>query len=431
MTVFQWAGALLLLLALLQAILMLRSARQRHQFRLREMRLQSERMELQIRILSSRQRQRELGWQGYRKFIVNKKEPACEDVVSVILKPHDGLPVPDYKAGQHLTFRLQVPGQLKPGNRCYSLSEAPAVSHQDHYRISVKRIAPPSDQPELPPGLVSGVWHDEVATGDLVDVRAPKGTFHLDELSNRPVVLIAGGIGVTPLLSMFRHLANLNSKRDVWLFYGVTHKGQVLNPEELEQAAAAGPNFRLRLAFSDPGPNCEKGRDYQRKGHVDIHWIRQELNLPEIYSESPVYQQPEFYICGPPAMMKSVIGDLEDWQVPAEVIHFEAFGPASVRKLKPAVVEDSQASQTQYRVEFRRSGKTIQWQTNDGSLLESAVAKDILLDCGCRCGDCGTCEIAVIDGEVEYPDKEPQFELQTGNCLTCIGVPKTNLILDA
>ena len=147
MTMFQWAGALLLLLAFLQAVVMLRSTWQRHQFKLREMRLQSESMELQIRILSSRQRQRELGWEGYRKFIVEKKEPACDDVVSVYLKPHDGLPVPDYRAGQHLTFRLQVPGQFKPGNRCYSLSEAPAENHQDHYRISVKRIVPPPDAP--------------------------------------------------------------------------------------------------------------------------------------------------------------------------------------------------------------------------------------------------------------------------------------------
>ena len=193
----------------------------------------------------------------------------------------------------------------------------------------------------------------------------------------------------------------------------------------------SAPNFHLRLAFSKPGPDCEKVKDYQRRGYVDIAWIREQLGLAGDYQEIPTHQQPEFYICGPPAMMKSATDDLETWQAPESTIHFEAFGPASIRKIKPPVAGDNEADQQQYSVEFKRSGKTIHWQADSGSLLESAKANDILLDCGCRCGDCGTCEIAVIDGDVEYPDKEPQFELQTGNCLTCIGVPKTNLVLDA
>jgi ferredoxin len=205
----------------------------------------------------------------------------------------------------------------------------------------------------------------------------------------------------------------------------------VLNPEELTQVAATGPNFQLRFAFSHPGSDDVRDRDFQRHGYVDVDWIKQELNLPSVYTSIPVHRQPVFYICGPPPMMQTVTNDLEVWQVPADVIHFEAFGPASIRKLKPLAVADGKDSQAQYSVEFRRSGRTINWQADSGSLLESATANDILLDCGCRCGDCGSCEIAVIDGEVEYPDKEPQFELQTGNCLTCIGVPSSNLILDA
>ena len=431
MTLFQWAGVAILTLAFLEALSILVSGWRRRRYMLREMDLRTQNIALQIEILSSRRRQQTLGWEGYRKFIVDKKVNACEDIVSIYLKPHDGLPLPGFKAGQHLTFRLQIPGQLKPGIRCYSLSDAPRDKDQNHYRISVKRILPPRDKPEAPPGLVSGFWHQQVGEADLVDVRAPKGTFHLDEQSNHPVVLVAGGVGVTPLLSMFRYLANTRSSREVWLFYGVMHKHQLLNPDELREAAGRAPNLQLRFAFSHPGETCEQPGDFQRQGYVTVDWIKKELGLPETFSDISSHQQPEFYVCGPPPMMHSITTDLKAWHVPEALVHFETFGPASVKKLKTDAAVSAGDAQQQYSVEFRRTGRTINWQPDSGSLLETAKANDILLDCGCRCGDCGTCEIAVINGDVEYPDKEPQFDLQTGNCLTCIGVPRNNLVLDA
>jgi len=431
MTLFQWAGTAILTLVFLQAASAMMSGWRQRRYALREMNLRAQKMALQIEILTSHRRQQTLGWEGYRKFIVAKKVDACDDIVSIYLKSHDGLPIPDFKAGQHLTFRLQIPGQSKPGIRCYSLSDAPRDADQEHYRISVKQIPAPRDKPEAPPGLVSGFWHQGIAEMDLVDVRAPKGTFHLDDVSNHPVVLLAGGVGITPLLSMFRHLANRQSTRDVWLFYGVVNKHQVLNPEELQEAASHASNLHLRFAFSEPTEECELLKDYQRQGYVAVDWIREELGLPNQFTDIIEHHRPEFYICGPPPMMQSITSDLEAWSVPGDMIHFEAFGPASIKKRKTVSTETSGEPQAQFSVEFRRSGKTIDWQPDCGSLLETAKANDILLDCGCRCGDCGTCEIAVINGDVEYPEKEPQFDLQTGNCLTCIGVPKTNLVLDA
>ena len=431
MTLFQWAGAAILSLALLEALIAISTRWRQRRYVLREMDLRAQNLSLQSKVLTQNRRQQEMGWEGFRKFIVEKKIAVCEDIVSIYLKPHDGLAIPNFKAGHHLTFRLRVPGQVKPAIRCYSLSDAPQENNQDSYRISVKRIPAPRDKPELPPGLVSGFWHQDVAEADLIDVRAPKGTFHLDDLSNRPVVLLAGGVGITPLLSMFRHLANTRSNRDVWMFYGVMHKDQVLEREELNESVTTASNFHLRLAFSHPTDECQPEIDYQREGFISVDWIKEQLQLPDHFSEIAEHLQPEFYICGPPPMMQAITKDLEAWGVPEAMVHFEAFGPASIKKPKPRLATADGAPAPEYKVEFRRSGKTISWQAENGSLLEIASANDIPLDFGCRCGDCGTCEIAVINGDVDYPDREPQFDLQTGNCLTCIGVPKTNLILDA
>ncbi len=431
MTLFQWGGAALLTLAFTGVLTALVSAWRQRRYRLRELQLRTQNLELQIKVLSSRQRQQCLGWDGYRKFIVEKKVDACEDIVSIYLRPHDGLPVPDFKAGQHLTFRLQIPGQTKPGIRCYSLSDAPLGNHQEGYRISVKRIPAPRGKPDVPAGLVSGFWHAGISEGNLVDVRAPKGSFHLNELSNRPVVLLAGGVGITPLLSMFRHLANTGASREVWLFYGVMNQHQVLNREELLGAVSQSSRFHLRFAFSDPTSSCQLSRHYHRKGYIEVAWIKEELNLPDQFIDVSDHRQPEFYFCGPPPMIQAIKGDLEAWGVPVEMINYEAFGPESIKQLKSRVEVTAEETKVQHTVKFRRSGRTIDWQPASGSLLEVAKANDVPLDCGCRCGDCGTCEIAIISGEVEYPDKEPRFDVHTGNCLVCIGVPKTNLVLDA
>lgn len=129
-------------------------------------------------------------WSGWRSFRVEARqiEDAAQSVCSYYLRPEDGLPLPAYLPGQFLTFKLT----LASGDeivRCYSLSDAPST---DRYRVSIKRV---------PGGRSSNHFHDYVQPGSLLQVRAPAGHFHIDR-SLAPVVLIAGGIGITPLLAM-------------------------------------------------------------------------------------------------------------------------------------------------------------------------------------------------------------------------------------
>jgi len=154
------------------------------------------------------------GWNGTRKFLVSKKVLEAKDQCSFYFSPHDGRKLPPFEPGQFLTFRLDIPGQKKQTIRCYSLSDSPK---SDYYRCTIKRVPPPRDS-DHEPGLSSNYFHDFVEEGKILDVRAPGGHFYLDTKRQTPVVLIGGGIGLTPVLSMVNHIIDTGSKRETWFF---------------------------------------------------------------------------------------------------------------------------------------------------------------------------------------------------------------------
>ncbi len=110
-------------------------------------------------------------------------------------------PVPDLLAGASRPGDAQTAAATRTITRCYSLSDRPDPAH---YRVTIKRVPPPADRPELPPGLSSSHFHDQVHEGDVLRVKAPSGHFLIDPDPGVPAVLIGGGIGITPMMSMLR-----------------------------------------------------------------------------------------------------------------------------------------------------------------------------------------------------------------------------------
>jgi ferredoxin-NADP reductase len=191
-------------------------------------------------------------WAGYRTFQIERKtlEDASGQVCSFYLLPQDGKPLPPYLPGQFLTFALDVPTTKSGTNtviRCYSLSDAP-LSNQ--YRISVKRAPAPRGS-ALPAGVASNYLHDHVEVGSQLRVRAPAGHFYIDR-SDAPVVLIGGGIGITPMLSILNWCLKEQPRREVWLFYGVRNSAELVMQSHLRDIAAQHGNFHLHLCISDP-----------------------------------------------------------------------------------------------------------------------------------------------------------------------------------
>lgn len=357
-------------------------------------------------------------WSGFRKFRVEGKVLEAESCCSFYLAPHDGRPLPAYLPGQYLTFRVQVPGQPREITRCYSLSDSP--DHTDYYRVTIKRIPPPPNAPDAPPGLVSSHFHDRLQVGDILDVKAPSGHFHLDVESRTPVVLVGGGIGVTPALSMLNYLISAPAKRDVWFFYGVRNGREHILKDYLAEIAAQHANVHIIACYSDPMPDETVGEHFQFKERVSVDLFKRVLEVNNF----------DFYICGPPPMMESLTKGLSDWGVPQDKIHFEAFGPASVKKVSKAEPAGA-VEAASVEVNFVRSGKTVKWSGASGSLLELAEANGIRIDSGCRAGSCGTCVTAIRDGQVDYLSGNPDFDIEKGSCLACVAVPRSALSLDA
>jgi ferredoxin len=129
-------------------------------------------------------------------------------------------------------------------------------------------------------------------------------------------------------------------------------------------------------------------------------------------------------------MMSSVTTDLKEWGVPDAHVNFEAFGPASVKPKKKVEDKPADANAPAINIEFSISGKTLKWDGSSDSILDFAEDNGITMESGCRAGNCGTCITAVKSGDISY-SIEPGSAPEEGSCLTCICVPKQDLVLDA
>ena len=367
--------------------------------------------------------QEQLHWNGYRQFRVKQKVVEVDNICTFYLVPHDAKPLPAFRPGQFLTIRFSLP-EMKPGEfqnvvRCYSLSDS---ARSEQFRITVKRIS--AADTKSAPGLVSNYLCDEVEAGGLLDVQAPRGGFALDPEGVQPVVLIGGGIGVTPLISMVNSICTAGCKRDVWLFYGVRDGSEHVMKQHLEQLAAAHDRFHLQVFYSRPDSQKDSNHVCYHEGHVSVERIRESVKVCDS----------DFYVCGPSAMMQSIVPALKEWGVEEGRIHMEAFGPATLpqsSRRKSSTGNDIRQDGPQGSVvEFSRSSKAVAWDDECLSLLDFALSHGIAIDSGCRAGSCGSCAVAIRKGRV-VSVSEPSADYDAGSCLACISVPDGPLVLDA
>lgn len=346
-------------------------------------------------------------WEGYRKFVVEGIEPESTLVNSYYLRPHDGKEIPRYKPGQYLTFQTKLPGQEKPAIRCYSISDS---YKPDYYRVSIKQEHVGAENSTEK--SVSSFFHHEVKAGDIVDVKAPAGSFFCDTRSQQGIVMIAGGVGITPMISMLAALTDDNFRLPIWLFYGVRSNADIVQKEFLTSVAARYNNVNIVVAASRPSPNEIEGEHYDVAGRFSIDLIKQHLEVNNY----------NFFLCGSTDFMSSLHRGLEEWGVPLNKIHSESFGPSSLRTV-PA------GPGKQVTIEFARSEFTVEENSNK-TLLEIAEDHDVAIDYGCRAGNCGTCTLAIRSGSVEYTENH-DANIDDGSCLACIARPRTALVVDA
>ena len=250
------------------------------------------------------------GWNGWRDFTVEETRPESEIIRSFVLVPADGGPVLRHHPGQYLTFALDVPGAglLR---RNYSISSG---SNGRSYRISVKREA----RPGTPPGLASNWLHEQAQPGTRLRVAPPAGDFVLDETSDGPVVLLSGGVGLTPMMSMLESIVQSGSGRPVWYVHGA-HDGRVhAMRDHARELAAKGRNVTVRTYYEAPNAGDVAGRDYDEAGFINVDWLA---------GNTPV-EEATYYVCGPRPFLRAYISGLARVGVPLQRIRYEFFGPA-------------------------------------------------------------------------------------------------------
>ena len=249
------------------------------------------------------------GWNDWRTFVVQEKTPESEVITSFVLAPSDGGTLPDFHPGQYISLAVQVPALGLQQIRQYSLSDMP---NGLTYRISVKR----EDAPGLPAGQVSCLLHEHIEVGDELKIAPPYGNFHIDVEARTPIVLLSGGVGLTPMVSMLK-TALQNPARQVVFVHGARNSRVHAMRDRLRQAEREHDNFKVIVFYNEPLPEDEEGRDYDLAGLVDVKHIRNAILLPDA----------DYYICGPIPFMRMQHDALENLGVPEARIHYEVFGP--------------------------------------------------------------------------------------------------------
>jgi len=357
----------------------------------------------------------------YETLVVNKKVPESKNITSFYLVSEDRKPLPTFLPGQFLPLKLDIPGQLKPIYRTYSISDSP---QKDYYRITVKREPAPHDQPNIDPGLASNYLHNQVEPGTKLLTKPPRGKFFLDSKSDNPLVLLSAGVGLTPLISMLNTVVDSGSNREIWFVHGARNSTEHAFSNHLRYLAEENVNVNVHIAYSQPQKENVKGRDYDSEGYVNMELLKKILPGKEA----------DFYLCGPPKFMQSLFNGLIEWQVPEDHIHYEFFGPASIIKDRvkvsaPKHLTRAKDSLTDIEVEFSRSGVSTNWDLSFDSILDLAEANGLNLDYNCRSGVCHTCMCRLAEGDVEYIE-EPLDPPDDGFVLICVCKPKNKVVID-
>jgi ferredoxin-NADP reductase/predicted pyridoxine 5'-phosphate oxidase superfamily flavin-nucleotide-binding protein len=342
----------------------------------------------------------------WRPFRVTRVVDESSTVRSFYLEPDDGFAATTYRAGQHLPIRVLLDGDSKATIRTYTLSAAPS---DGHYRLSIKRE-----------GRVSTHMHTQIRVGDVIEARAPQGDFVIDALERRPVVLLAGGIGVTPMLAMLRHIVFEGKRkrrvRPTYFVYAARNNSERgFNTELDELAQRGGDAIHILRVTGAPETGSTQGQDFDVQGRVDMALLKSILPFGDY----------DFFLCGPPPFMQALYDGLRALRVMDDRIHAEVFGPASLKR-QQETIETAPAlapiAKSDVRVLFSESSKEARWTPAMGSLLELAEQRGLAPEFSCRGGSCGTCRTTIIEGQVTYMSP-PAFHTEPAEALICCAMP--------
>ncbi|WP_366657645.1 NO-inducible flavohemoprotein [Fodinicurvata sp. EGI_FJ10296] len=245
------------------------------------------------------------GWTGWRAFVIEASRRESDVIRSFQLRPVDGMPVLRHKAGQYLTFAFDIPesGTVK---RNYSISTAP---NGETYRISVKRESG---------GLASNWLHDQALPGTVLNAAPPAGDFFLPDTPADPIVLLSGGVGLTPMVAMLETVAKDHPGTPVHFVHGAIDGSTHAMGDHVRALASDQPGLTTTVFYQSPRPEDISEQRFDQQGLIDRNWLAANTDI----------KRASYFVCGPRAFMQAMINHLTALGVPASRIHYEFFGPA-------------------------------------------------------------------------------------------------------
>jgi ferredoxin-NADP reductase/predicted pyridoxine 5'-phosphate oxidase superfamily flavin-nucleotide-binding protein len=342
-------------------------------------------------------------WQPYR---VTKVEDESSVIRSFYFARENGAALLPFKPGQFLTIRVKPEHSQKWLTRTYTLSSAPA---DDFYRISVKR----EEQ-----GLVSKFLHDALITGSTIEAKAPLGDFYIDNTVRRPAVLLAAGVGITPMISMALDAMHEGTRIRYTRPLTIFHAAQTTAQRAFEKAfrdieVATDGAITYYSLISQPLKSDKPGADFNGSGRISADILRQTLALDDY----------DFFLCGPSSFMQAMYDVLRELGVRDARINAEAFGPASLQRQADEGQSVQKVEEAKEAVvKFTESKFEQRWNEGDDTLLELAESHGLSPEFACRTGACGSCSVKLTSGAVAYRTT-PTAEIAADEVLICCAVP--------
>lgn len=348
-------------------------------------------------------------WEGFRDCVVSAVRQEAEGVRTVTFRTADGGPLPDYLPGQHVT--IHIPSLGKEGTtRAYSLTGCATEEERRTYSISVRHQRGRRADGEPFEGTMSSYIHRQLAVGQKVLLRAPSGTFIVPPASKQPIVMFAGGIGITPFISWLETIGDQGTQApESWLFYANQNSSTHAFRQRIAQWQRRLPQLTVVNCYNQPRDEV-LGRDFEMQGFLTADVVDDEL----------IRRRARFYLCGPEPMMNAITAGLVERGVPPFDIFSEIF-----RSPPKPVLDPSQ----RFVVEFRRSQLKAEWTPERGSLLSFGESLGIGMPSGCRVGQCESCAVRVHAGEALHMTGQAPDE--PGMCLACQAIPVTDMSIDA
>jgi len=362
-------------------------------------------------------------WKGELKVAAIFQE--THDVKTFRLVPSDEGSFPfAYMPGQFLNIQLTIDG--KRVNRSYTIASSPTRTVA--CELSIKRE---------PMGLASRFLHEEIKVGDVLKISGPSGKFVFTGKESPAVLLIAGGVGITPVMSILRYLTDRAWSGDIYFLIVAKTENDLIFYDEIQCLQRRFPRLNVCVTLTRCAPDCmwrgERGRATES---LLKRFVRDLTQLP-------------VYLCGPNEMMDATRDLLMGIGIPDSQIKMEAFAsrkkPGSSLEItpddsnadpmpedpdvKPLSAEIANGTAT---IMFARSNVRREF-SSDVSVLEAAEAASIELPFECRSGICGQCKTRLIDGSVimECEDALSTSEKTSGLILACQARPRSNLVVDA